>query len=61
LRADAVLNLARQAGLPDLREYIIDQHVVLYAHAEREVLLLAIKHQRQLAYSADMSPSRADD
>ena len=61
LRADAVLNLARQAGLPDLREYIIDQHVVLYAHAEREVLLLAIKHQRQLAYSADVSPSRADD
>jgi hypothetical protein len=61
LRAEAVLNVARQAGLPDLREYIVEQHVVLYAHAGHEVLLLAIKHQRQLTYSADVSPSRADD
>lgn len=52
LRVEAVLSLARQAGLPNLREYIVDQHVVLYAHADQEVLLLAIKHQRQLTYSA---------
>jgi hypothetical protein len=51
LRVAAVLKLAEQAGLPYLREVVIDQHVVLYAHAETEVLLLAVKHTRQLAYS----------
>ena len=54
LKADAVLRLAEQAGLPDLREFIVGQHVVLYAHSETEVVLLAIKHQRQLAYSAEI-------
>ena len=52
LKADAVQQLAEQAGLPDLREFIVGQHVVLYAHSETEVVLLAIKHQRQLTYSA---------
>ena len=52
LKADAVQRLAEQAGLPDLREFIVGQHVVLYAHSETEVVLLAIKHQRQLIYSA---------
>jgi plasmid stabilization system protein ParE len=51
LRVAVVLKLAEQAGLPYLREVVIDQHVVLYAHAETEVLLLAVKHTRQLAYS----------
>ena len=55
LKADAVQRLAEQAGLPDLREFIVGQHVVLYAHSETEVVLLAIKHQRQLAYSAENS------
>ena len=54
LKADAMLRLAEQAGLPDLREFIVGQHVVLYAHSETEVVLLAIKHQRQLAYSAEI-------
>ena len=56
LKADAVRQLAEQAGLPDLREFIVGQHVVLYAHseAETEVVLLAIKHQRQLVYSAEI-------
>ena len=54
LKADAVLRLAEQAGLPDLREFIVGQHVVLYAHSETEVVLLAIKHQRQLTYSAEI-------
>ncbi|MEW6677007.1 MAG: type II toxin-antitoxin system RelE/ParE family toxin [Pseudomonadota bacterium] len=60
LRVAAVLELARQTGLPNLREYVVDQHVVLYAHAEDEVLLLAIKHQRQLAYSAGTALRETD-
>ena len=52
LRLEAVLQLAEQAGLPDLREYVVGQHIVLYAHSETDVVLLAIKHQRPLVYSA---------
>ncbi len=50
MRVDAVLNLAEQAGLPFLREYVVAQHVILYAHSNTEVVLLALKHQRQLTY-----------
>ena len=53
LRAQAVQQLAVQAGLPHLREYIVNRHVVLYAHSESEVVLLALKHQRQLTYLAE--------
>jgi len=50
LRAAAVQQLAAQAGLPQLREYVVSHHVVLYAHSATELALLAIKHQRQLIY-----------
>lgn len=53
LKANAVQQLAEQAGLPSLREYMVGQFIVLYAHSETDVVLLAIKHQRQLMYSAD--------
>ena len=53
LKANAVQQLAEQAGLPHLREYIVGQFIVLYAHSDAEVVLLALKHQRQLMYSAD--------
>jgi hypothetical protein len=49
-RAETVLDLAVQAGLPFLREHVFSQHVVLYAHGDEEVVLLALKHQRQLGY-----------
>ncbi len=52
LRAESILELAKQVGLPTLREYVVANHVVLYAHSDSEVILLALKHQRQLAYSA---------
>lgn len=52
LRAQTVQQLAAQAGLPNLREYIVSRHIVLYAHAETEIVLLALKHQRQLTYLA---------
>lgn len=53
LKANTVQQLAEQAGLPALREYVVGQHIVLYAHSATDVVLLALKHQRQLIYSAD--------
>jgi hypothetical protein len=53
LKTAAVMQLAKQAGLPNLREYVVGHHVVLYAHSDSEVVLLALEHQRQLVYSAD--------
>jgi len=52
LRTQTVQQLAAQAVLPNLREYIVNRHIVLYAHSEVEVVLLALKHQRQLTYLA---------
>ena len=52
-KAAAVQQLAAQAGLPTLREYVTGQHLVLYAHSDTEVVLLALKHQRELIYSAE--------
>jgi hypothetical protein len=37
--------------LPHLREFVIASHVVLYAHSDTEVVLLALKHHRQLTYT----------
>ncbi len=54
LKTEAVMLLAEQAGLPSLREYVVSQHIVLYAHSNSDVVLLAIKHQRQLVYSSDI-------
>ena len=52
LKANAVQQLSDQAGLPHLREYIVGQFIALYAHSETDVVLLVLKHQRQLMYSA---------
>lgn len=53
LRLEAAMLLTEQAGLPNLREYVVGQQIVLYAHSETDVVLLALKHQRQLVYSSD--------
>lgn len=50
LRLAAVQQLGQSAGLPHLREYVIGSHVVLYAHSDTEVVLLSLKHHRQLNY-----------
>ena len=49
-QAEQARQLAKELGVPELREFVLARHVVLYAHAEREVLLLSIRHERQLAY-----------
>ncbi len=50
LRLAAVQQLAQSAGLPNLSEYVIGPYVVLYAHSDTEVVLLSIKHHRELTY-----------
>jgi hypothetical protein len=50
LRLEAVQLLAKSAGLPHLREYVIGSYVVLYAHSDTEVVLLSLKHHQQLTY-----------
>lgn len=42
--------LAARLGLPELREVVAMQHIVLYAHSDNEVLLLALRHERQRGY-----------
>lgn len=54
LKTNAVQQLAEQAGLPSLREYVVSQFIVLYAHSDTDVVLLALKHQRQLVYAAEL-------
>jgi hypothetical protein len=38
------------AGLPEAREYVLSNHVILYAHSNSRVLLLSIRHQKEFGY-----------
>jgi plasmid stabilization system protein ParE len=49
-RLHRVLRLAADAGLPTLREYVLRAHIVLYAHSDSHVLMLSIRHRRELGY-----------
>ena len=49
-QAQQAVQLARAIGMPVLRELVLARHVVLYAHSERDVLLLSLRHERQLGY-----------
>jgi hypothetical protein len=50
-RLERVLQLAQEAGLQELREYVLRSHLLLYAHSDSRVLLLSIRHQRELGYA----------
>jgi hypothetical protein len=52
-QAEQARQLARALDVPELRELVLARHVVLYAHSEREVVLLSIRHERQLGYRLD--------
>jgi hypothetical protein len=52
-RLERVLQLAIDAGLPELREYVLRAHLVLYAHSDSRILILSIRHQRELRYAPD--------
>jgi hypothetical protein len=48
-QSEQARQLARGLGMPELRELVLARHVVLYAHSERDVVLLSMRHERQLA------------
>jgi hypothetical protein len=49
-RAAAV---AAAHGVPQLRELVVKPYILLYAHGAGRVLLLALKHERQLLFKLD--------
>ena len=49
-QAQQAVRLAQALGMPELREVVLARHVVLYAHSERDVLLLSLRHERQEGY-----------
>lgn len=49
-QSEQARQLARAVGMPELRELVLARHILLYAHSERDVVLLSIRHERQLAY-----------
>lgn len=42
--------LAAAQGVPELRELVVKPYVLLYAHSDDRVVLLALKHERQLEF-----------
>ena len=48
--AERAQALAETLDLPNLRELIVKPHVLLYAHGSDRVVMLALKHERQLAF-----------
>lgn len=55
-QAQQAAQLARAIDMQELRELVLSRHVVLYAHSERDVLLLSLRHDRQLGYRLPRSP-----
>lgn len=49
-QAEQAMQFAKELGMPELRELVLARHVVLYAHSKLEVVLLSMRHERQLAY-----------
>ena len=49
-QAEQARQLAREFGRPELRELVLAHHVVLYAHSQRDVVLLCMRNERPLAY-----------
>jgi hypothetical protein len=49
-QAEQASQIASALGQPELRELVLARHVLLYAHSEHEVVLLSVRHERQLGY-----------
>lgn len=56
-QAEQARQIAQALGLPELRELVLARHVVLYAHSEGEVVLLSLRHERQLGYGLPKHPT----
>ena len=50
-QAQQARQIAQALGLPELRELVLARHVMLYAHSERDVVLLSMRHERELGYA----------
>lgn len=50
--AARAITLAAVHGVPELRELVVKPYVLLYAHGDR-VVLLALKHDRQLIFQLE--------
>lgn len=48
--AARALALAAVHGVPELRELVVKPYILLYAHGNDRVVLLALKHERQLVF-----------
>ena len=55
-QANQARELAQALRMPELREFVLNRHVLLYAHGERDVVLLSLRHERQLGYQFRASP-----
>ncbi len=55
-QAEQARQLAQALGMPELRELVLARHVLVYAHSERDVVLLSIRHERQLGYGLAGAP-----
>jgi hypothetical protein len=51
--AARALAFASEHGVPELRELVLKPYVLLYAHGANRVVLLALKHERQLVFRLD--------
>ena len=56
-QAEQARKAAIALGMPELRELVLMRHVLLYAHSERDVVLLSLRHERQLAFRLPASSS----
>jgi plasmid stabilization system protein ParE len=52
-RLARMLQRAQKAEYSDIREYVLRRHVVLYAHSNIKIVLLSIRHQRELSYAPE--------
>ena len=50
--AQRVQERIRSHELPTLRELIVNPYILLYAHGNGRVLLMALKHERQQSFAA---------
>ena len=50
-QAASARQLAQALGMPELRELVVGRYVLLYAHSASEVVLLALRHERQLQFA----------
>lgn len=49
-QSQQAMAFAQAHGTPGLRELVLARHVLLYAHGDVEVVLLALRHERELGY-----------